>query len=301
MTEQRVRDLVNHPRRATALRADTPRWNMVCSALDTIGDAQLAIREYLDGKLSAPTHGITYLAIYGVLQTLYVQQDALRDLGRAVGIELELPDDLKAIRDIRNAAAGHPTNHRKRFSNTINRNAMSAAGFELARYAPDGSASMEWIDLTRLARKQDELVETLLDDVAARLEDEERSHRAEWRGKPLAPPMREGALYAFEKISAGFRGDHMGPWGLASITDRITRFRDALQQRGLSGGLIGVECALEELEHPLRQLMEHFSGKGRMLSAEDGAVFTYYLRGKFEELCEMAEEIDREYESDSIV
>lgn len=301
MTEQRVRDLMNQPRRATALRADTPRWNMVCSALDTIGDTQLAIREYLAGRISSTTNGETYLAIYGILQILYVQQDAVRDLGRAVDIPVELPAELRRIRNIRNAATGHPTNHQNQFSNTINRNAMSVSGFELARHSSDASVSMEWIDLAPLARQQDDLVEALLEEVALKLEDDERNHRAEWRKKLLAPKMREGALYAFEKLGAGFRGDPMGDWGLEAVKNRVDGFEQALKERGLAGGLMGIEDTLKELAYPLQRLEEHFSGTGSVLSPEDAVVFVHYVRAKFDELCEMADEVDAQYQSDSIV
>lgn len=105
MAEQRVRDLVNSPRRSLALRSEVPRWNKVTSALDTIGDTDLAVDAYLQGRVEASDHGLLYLAIYGILQVLLVQQDALPDLADGLGLQLELPPALLEIREVRDHAS----------------------------------------------------------------------------------------------------------------------------------------------------------------------------------------------------
>src|SRR5205823_10451654 len=53
--------------------------------------------------------GKLYLHAYGLLQALFVQQDALAHAAEAIGLEYQLPDELKPIRKIRNDAVGHPT------------------------------------------------------------------------------------------------------------------------------------------------------------------------------------------------
>ena len=274
---------------------------MACAALDTIGDTQLAVDDYLAGRVKAATHGTTYLAIYGVLQVLFVQQDAVRDLAEAVGVPVEVPEELQSIRDIRNATAGHPTNHKGRFSNTINRNAMATGGFELFRYSATGELRIEQIDLAKLAREQKQLIDQLLEVVAVKLENDEREHRRKWREDRIESKLVEGTSYAFEKLSEGLReGGPLGSWGLEAVTERLASFTTALEQRGLAGGFVGVEGVLSELQYPLQRLSNHFNGPGPPLSPEEGAVFAYYVRHKFKELEVMAREIDSEYESDKV-
>lgn len=65
--------------------------------MDALGDTQIAMDEYSAGRLTADSHGALYLAVYGILQILYVQQDAARDLASALGIGLELPPEIQGI------------------------------------------------------------------------------------------------------------------------------------------------------------------------------------------------------------
>ncbi|EEP61084.1 hypothetical protein [Sulfurihydrogenibium yellowstonense] len=111
-------------------------WEKIRSCMDTLGDTDLAINTYFDisdnliKDLSNKhfkddnygfEYGIKYLLLYGVLQSMFIQQDAF--LG--IYYEIITPEEefsefkknffdkypiLKKIRDIRNKAIGHPTN-----------------------------------------------------------------------------------------------------------------------------------------------------------------------------------------------
>src|SRR5687767_1869174 len=108
--EQRIRDIVNDPRRRQSLVQDRQRWLRLCSAMDVIGDTQMAVRAYLDEPLKdRESAGWSYLVVYGVLQVLYVQQDAAMTLASCLNLTLEWPDELEPIRETRNDSIGHPT------------------------------------------------------------------------------------------------------------------------------------------------------------------------------------------------
>jgi len=82
--------------------------HQICSSLDTIGDTSLAMDSYL--KLEFPLDsGQKYIFIYGILQVLFVQQDAVKNLLQSLNIEYSRNEKLKEIRNIRNNAIGHPT------------------------------------------------------------------------------------------------------------------------------------------------------------------------------------------------
>lgn len=85
------RDLVNdrvwakdeHP--ATLLRLNSEEdWNFVCVAMDIVGDASLAIRNFLTFGLDGPSRyedtGEKYLRLYGFLSAAYMQQQAVLKL-----------------------------------------------------------------------------------------------------------------------------------------------------------------------------------------------------------------------------
>ena len=104
--EQKIRDIVNSPRRHRALKRNRQRWFQLCAAMDAIGDTQLAVRTYLDElKDGDESHGWSYIVVYGILQVLYVRQDAAKALANCLNVKLELPEDLEAIRESRNDAA----------------------------------------------------------------------------------------------------------------------------------------------------------------------------------------------------
>ena len=83
-------------------------WSMFYGATDALLDAGTAAASY--GRAISLDAGANLLACYGFLQALYVQQDAVRTLSRAVGLNWHPNSDerLKEIRDIRNRLTGHP-------------------------------------------------------------------------------------------------------------------------------------------------------------------------------------------------
>jgi hypothetical protein len=111
--EQALRSFISCPPHQSFLLPDTRRWNMICAALDVLGDTEAALDAYLD----APAAGHPYINAYGLLQALYLQQDAVRHIFEAVDKAFTPSEALKEVRRIRNETIGHPTNiaHGKAF------------------------------------------------------------------------------------------------------------------------------------------------------------------------------------------
>ena len=102
-----VRDFINRPRKQTRLLSDLASWNMLCSALDVIGDTELALDSYLNWK-PQEEDGEKYLLVYGALQVMEVQQDAVKHLSESLSIPYARPKELANIRMIRSDSIGHP-------------------------------------------------------------------------------------------------------------------------------------------------------------------------------------------------
>jgi len=86
-------------------------WSKFCVAMDTLEDSDLAISDFLESDLGS-SEGERYLRLYGILQAVFLQQDAIKALWEIV-MEDKFPkmsDDSpwKLIRDIRNLSVGHP-------------------------------------------------------------------------------------------------------------------------------------------------------------------------------------------------
>ena len=110
--ESRVRDFINSTRRQFILLKKSADWNTLCSALDIVGDTQLAIDSYPQFH-KTKDDGAIYLLIYGILQGLLLQQNAAKNIGRVLGFKVKLPKQLNDIRVIRNGAAGHPMSQKE--------------------------------------------------------------------------------------------------------------------------------------------------------------------------------------------
>lgn len=88
-------------------------WLQLCAALDVIGDSLWALEAYQESiaKEDYEITGMNYLRLYGVLQAIFLQQDALRLIGDAIDIPIDFKKDywkLNQIRTLRNLAVGHP-------------------------------------------------------------------------------------------------------------------------------------------------------------------------------------------------
>ena len=83
--------------------------------------------------------GTLYLAVYGVLQGMFLQQDALVNLGNTLRFPIRIDDyqGLKKIREIRNQIVGHPTSYRRRKTESyyaINRGSLSLEKLDVMEY-----------------------------------------------------------------------------------------------------------------------------------------------------------------------
>lgn len=164
--ESNIRDLINSARTQRILLNDPESWNTLCSSLDLIGDSQLAIEAY-PGLCATRDTGASYLIIYGILQTLLLQQDAAKNIASALDIKIKLPNELNKIRIIRNSAAGHPTAQKENEvtkSCFITRMSVSTASFQLMTvYSDDREYEFRTISVPELVRLQEEYLKEILE------------------------------------------------------------------------------------------------------------------------------------------
>jgi len=199
------------------LRADLPRWNQLHSALDALHQTHIAVETYnrSNGELR---EGERFLAIYGLLQALVVQQDALCHLAESLQtrpIRLNRHKRLEEIRNIRNWTVGHPTKadrHLIQSHHAIRRSVVGRGGFALFSAFDDGRTQYTYVPLPQLARLQRRVISALLRDMLAELRQRDqrppvvratpRVQQAEPRVAPVASrwkqtrPLRKSALHS---------------------------------------------------------------------------------------------------------
>jgi hypothetical protein len=187
---QAIRDIINKPRKQYLLMKKLGIWFQLCSCLDIIGDTDLAIKAYIN-KECGTSKGATYLAVYGLLQALFMQQDALMNLGESLGFDYKLENypRLKEIREIRNVSIGHPTKHNRKKSTSyhfISRISFSLTGFDLLSIDENGASRFEPISIPDLISDQQKYASTILMSIIGHLEQEEASHKEQFRVEKLA-------------------------------------------------------------------------------------------------------------------
>jgi hypothetical protein len=199
-----LRDVINY---SITIRdyVMSKNWEKICSCMDTLGDTDLAINTYFDISDNlikdisnkhfkddnySFEYGIKYLLLYGVLQSMFIQQDAF--LG--IYYEIITPKEkfrefkknffdkypiLKKIRDIRNRAIGHPTN--KKDSNTKNENfnfitrwSMAQGYFELSTYNSSKRVKTERIKLKDLWKEQQKIISAHIEEIITFLKNKEK-------------------------------------------------------------------------------------------------------------------------------
>ena len=156
----------------------------IAACLDTIEDAQIAIDDYrrIDLSEDQTNRGRLYLVVYGVLQGIFLQQDALRSLAKALRFSFQIDDTprLKEIRDLRNMIAGHPTSFRRNGKDAfyaISRSTLSLEGFEMLEYIEGHSKRMILIDIKELLADNEEPISKTLRNLRSKLEDDIDKHK----------------------------------------------------------------------------------------------------------------------------
>jgi len=301
-----IRDYVGDPRHQKRLMADEFSWYQMCVAMDIIDDVGTALGAYVDNAY--PTDiGERYLRIYGAMQGLFLQQDALSDLVKAIHPtkKIQLNDVLKDVREARNASVGHPTQLRRQGSLSVHgivQNSMSKDGFNLLSYPSRNDSLFQCVPVRGLIEKQRVETERILTEVITELREQEESCRAKFRDTKLVATFHLVG-YAFEKIFEGIRYDsvaNMSPWGVGHLQKILDDFEGLLKQRGTQLDTYDtIKYLYRDISHPLAELTKFISGEpSEVQSAKSAIVFAEALQGYFDRLRSIAKEIDEEYASE---
>lgn len=305
-----VRDHVSDPRHQPRLMADEFCWNQLCVAMDTIEDTDSAVSAYVDHEFPND-NGEKYLRTYGVLQALFLQQDALVELIHAIRpVKNIQPRDLLTsvlndIRGARNKSVGHPVKlgYKTLSTHAIVQNSMHKDGFELMSYPRQKGQMFQSIPVLELIEKQRAETYRILSEVVEDLRAQEEAHRAQFRGIRVVDTFAH-VSYAFEKIFEELRRDSvpiMAKWGVDCLRDSLAKFEQQLQARGLSiGSYASIKYLYRDcIEHPLTELRKFLHGEpSEIPSHKSATVFADALQSYFGELRDIAREIDEEYASE---
>jgi len=306
-----IRRLINVPWKQSALYRMRRSWLQACSALDVIGDTELAVEAYLQEGLGEHD-GSRYLAVYGLLQALYTQQDAVSHLCKALKIKSATisPDwheypAIRSIRNVRNTAIGHPTEvgRREPFSyHFISRVTLTHHGFDLQSSYSDGREVWQTVSLHDLIGKQADHLGRILDTVIDELTVEAAAHRARFRGEEMVNVFPPGLPYGFQNLfQATYQEPNLARVAIAKgaveqINEVLSAFAEAASRRGLAEAL-HLDWTYEA--HALSVLDEYFdhllAGQEPNIDYRTARIFVSFLERQIDHLRETASEIDEDF------
>jgi hypothetical protein len=297
----RLRDMVNNPRRQALVMRDPAAWLRLCSCLDVLEDTRACLAAY-------PTddekhHGSTYLLAYGALQALFVQQDALEHLTKSLDIKYKRPKNLQRIREIRNDAVGHPTERFGGAYNFIIQASLKITGFDLMTVFADGrDPRFISVRIPALIAEQAEHLEACIATVIESLVDDERRHRKEFRTMKVRDTLAGMLDYHLSKVFEATRRvemHEMGRISLKLVEDALRSFRSALVSRGIEDAYQGIADSLDDLDWPMQELEKYFRhDSASSLNDKSAYIFAHFCRDRVGVLREAADQIDRDYQQD---
>ena len=273
--------------------------------MDAIGDTQLAVQAFLDDPIEgARSKGWSYIVVYGVLQILYVQQDAARSLADCLGLSSQLPEELTGIRDARNASVGHPTNYRRAASTAISRVSLNPDAFKMLVFKSGVRPEFRSVRVRAAAEQQTAVMAKFLTHAVEHLVAAELDHRRRFRELPIRGVLPSTLGYMLEKVSAGLRDSTAVPLALAgidSIIEALASTRAALAERGIDSAYKdSVGEVLAELDFAVERISTRLHGGMKDWTDRDAEVYWFFLNAKLKELRNLAGEIDDEYSSDEV-
>lgn len=304
--ERKIRDFINNPRHQSTLLNKREGWNKLCSSLDLIGDTELAISAY-PSLCKTEGDGAAYLIVYGILQTLLLQQDAAKNIADVLSIKFNLPKELQQIRIIRNSAAGHPGAQKENGivkSCFISRFSLSPLSFELITvYSDDKDYEMSHVVIPKLIATQNTYLGELLEQVIKELEAQEMEHREKHKDVKLAECFPHTISYFFSKIfEASFNSSAFssGAIHVKCIQDCLDNFKAKLKERGEWNVNGSVDYHYELIAYPISEIKAYFDGTPETkLNDKDVYIFAFFVFEQIKALEIIAKEIDEEYESNS--
>lgn len=304
-----IRTYVGKPTIHSLLAQNKTSWNQLCSSTDVIEDTELAIESYLNREFQEKT-GAHYLAVYGLLQAMFLQQDATSHLSEALSfgrIDFRRFPQLQEIRDRRNDAIGHPT---KRGSGQIShhyisRETLTHAGFQLISFYPDGSRHFIDVPVLKHIAAQHKEMRSILQGIIDKLKEEDSAQKEAFMAQKLEYILCQHTHWQFQQIYKGiFQPQDFPPQSaltaLQSIRQTVNSFQEELEKRGIDREKdSSINEDFERTEYPLSKLEAYLkssvSGQAPNVDTRDIRIFWENAQYYFDRLVGLAVEIDKEY------
>lgn len=270
------------------------------TSLDLIEDCQDAIDEFIE----IPESNIrerSVLYIYGVLQSLFCQQDGLQHLYNNISnTKISINDFFikfefnKKTREIRNEIAGHPTSRKNSEFYFIDKGPNFKYKFCYHGYNPDFKTVN--VDLKKIITEQTDFVHKVLSSVETLVEKAMKKNIDE-HSKQNVYSLISNLNYSIQLIKRGLSDSKrlfQAESSIKIVKKNISSFIEELNKRYNSEIPESILYTYYNIEYILNKI-ENWLIDGELHKNMDGKIFMIAFDKEFSELIQMAKEIDIEY------
>jgi len=303
-----LRDLLNNTtvyKQTVFDKKDEGSWNRLWSSLDNLEDSQKVIELFKSKK------EIDLLDRYGILQAIYVQQDALSDLAYALelkGISYKNHKRLQEIRDIRDETIGHPTyreivkkgeyrDGKISFTSMYVKNKEKILTYMV--YTSTGNINKS-IDLAKVVDDQEQLLGKELEQVVKQIKTRESKHKKKFIGKKISDTL-PSFNYELQKMYPFERVREISKMNFSIIKEAVYKFEEEYKERYGKNSLTKDYIRNPGLVESIFKIHQMFDRIDEMIELKEGVleldleVYVESLGRELQGLKDMAKEIDEEF------
>lgn len=297
-TIDNIRDLLSKPFIFNELTKDTIKFNKCSASLDILEDSEQAIDYYKNTDFEIDNYGQKYLFIYGLFEAFYIQEQAIRcviEISKvnkdSIKIELE---NLREIKELRNDIAGHPAfRDRKNYSTYLSQPALFK---EEIKYRKSNNIEPITVNIVEQISIQEECILKILNKTHEHLIDNVNRHYLKFKKEKLNELFEKDYLYPREKIF----NENDFEFALTKLKQIICNLKSKLNERFYNWEKLNT---ISYLIKDIDKIFEYFdNNKEEIITDKEIREFIIKnfienLTHKFDELEEITQEIDNEYEN----
>jgi len=241
-------------------------WDQFFVALDTVDDTATAIQSF-QGVTTECFDSNPYTLTYGILQALFIQQDAVEFLKISLFGEVKKINwskdypELSDIRQLRNETIGHPVKKINKggltTSCTIDRSTLSKNGFNYILWSKSRfqNKSVNFENIINLQYKYLNIELTLILD---ELKKEEKHHKSKFKNESLSDLLNSDTLHQINLIYGVMWNDHLGWSSFNYYFGQYKKIREGLESRygkfGISLRIPGTHEVIKKLDYIFTRL-----------------------------------------------
>lgn len=297
---KRIREHIQRQERMSQMIPNRKKWIGITASIDVLEDSSWAIEYYVENDYPSDMKG-KYLYTYGLLQALFVQQDAADNIYRVffdkkIKWKEEYPKAY-IVREIRNDVTGHPLNRDNHFFVYLVQMHMEKESISYLKEDVDLKRHQS-VDVNLMDSIEDsaKCINHVLSRVLDKLDSEHKAYIDAHKNVKMVK-IFQGLDYAREKIIC--RDAVMGDCLYDSTKDMVKKCREELVKR------YGSENAIEAYQSTFREIDELYDlidneVPNSNISRKDDVVYRLKenLLSKLEYLVGLCKETDEYFEQE---